>query len=69
MVRVWRKVEVAPFVKLWLSWKVEVEEVMGAPFLLQVTVLTGPPLETQDTVCEEGSKVGSSILREPVIKS
>ena len=38
---------------------------MGSPFLLQVTVLTGPPLETQDTVYDEGSKVSSSLLREP----
>ena len=37
---------------------------MGSPFLLQVTVLTGPPLETQDTVCDEGSKVSSSLLSE-----
>ena len=39
---------------------------MGLPFLLQVTVLTGPPLETQDTVCEEELNISSSVLREPV---
>ena len=39
---------------------------MESPFLLQVTVLTGPPLETQDTVCEEALNVSSAILKEPV---
>ena len=39
---------------------------MGTPFLLQVTVLTGPPLETQDTVCKEGLNISSLVLREPM---
>ena len=39
---------------------------MGSPFLLQVTVLTGPPVETQDTVCDEELNVSSVILKEPV---
>ena len=39
---------------------------MGLPFLLQVTVLTGPPLETQDTVYEEELNVSSALLRKPV---
>ena len=41
---------------------------MVPPFLLQVTVLTGPPLETQDTVRDEGSNVSSSIFRKPVVQ-
>ena len=28
---------------------------MSAPFLVQVTVLTGPPLETQVRACDVGS--------------
>ena len=39
---------------------------MGSPFLLQVTVSTGPPLETQDTVCDEGLNISSLVLREPM---
>ena len=38
---------------------------MGSPFLFQVTVLTGPPLETQDNVCDEELNIRVA-LREPV---
>ena len=39
---------------------------MSTPFLLQVTVLTGPPLETQVRVCDVRS-CDSDIIREPVM--
>ena len=38
---------------------------MRSSFLLQVTVLTGPPFETQDTVFEKVSNVSSLLFKKP----